>query len=357
MLTELLVGGAVWEWLYIQLGMYGVTAIYNGLLGALIGLTLWLTLGRTLLRMTTRHLIPVILISSAIYITTLVSARAIEIELEVAWIVDILFPLAGMVIGTLLVILFHKNKISISTWQSILLIAGWGLAYRIGQIVGSNIGTNLTTMFNNQALSNLINWSMEAGIAGLIGSLFTLGQYRNHWGQRFSWKPILAAALGFGLGNLLANIIVAPMEESTIIAALQKLIWGLMGGASLAFPLKDYKRYLALGLLGGIGMMLGQMASAGLEESMGQLRYAIIGIILGLSLGIGTKRISTALILSLIASMGFTLRNLLTGYYYSSNLSMTEPVKYAFLALAAGLVGFMIGAAWSFITPENQSAK
>ena len=360
--TELLVGGAVWEWLYSQLGMVGVTAIYNGLLGALIGLTLWLTLGRTLLRMTTRHLIPGILISSAIYITTLVGARAIEIKFGVDWIVAIMFPLAGMLIGTALVVLFHKNKISITTWQSIVLIAGWGLAYRIGQIAGSNVGTNLTTMFNNQALSDLINWSIEAGIAGLIGSLFTLGQYRNQLGQPFSWKPALSAALGFGLGNLLTNILVAPLEDSQIIASIQMLIWGLVGGASLAVPSKDYKHYLALGFLGGLGMMLGYLASIALGNPDG-LNRIITGVVLGAFLGFRIRRVSAALILALVAPMGYILRSTIMGYYYTSNLSMAESVGYTFLALTAGLMGTMIGSAWSFLNntiptiPEKQSAK
>jgi hypothetical protein len=298
----------------------------------------------------------VILISSAIYITSLVGARVIETEFETDWIVDLLFPVAGMLIGTLLLALFHKNKISISTWQSIIMIAGWGLAYRIGQIVGSNIGTNLTTMFNNQTFSNLINWSIEAGIAGLIGSLFTLGQYRNHLGQPNSWKPALIAALGFGLGNLFANIIVAPLEDSILIAALQMMIWGLVGGASLAVPSKNYKHYLMLGLLGGIGMALGRLAWAAFGE-LGAIRYTVTGLSLGLFLGIATKRVSAALILSLVASTGFLVRNVITNSYYGSDLSMAAPVEYTVLAVTAGLVGVIVGAAWSFLESEKQSAK
>jgi hypothetical protein len=355
-LTELLVGGAVWEWFYSQLGMYGVTTIYNGLLGALIGLSLWLTIGKTLLRMTTRHLAPVILISSAIYITTLVGARAIEIELEVAWIADILFPLAGMVIGTLLVVLFHKNKISISTWQSILLIAAWGLAYRIGQMVGSNIGWDSMKIFNNQAVSNLVGWSVESGIAGLLGGLFTIGQYRNYLGQPYSWKPILAAALGFGLGNLITNIIFAPLEESTLFSALDMLAWGMIGGASLAVPSKNYKDYLILGVLGGLGMALGYLASIALGNPDG-LNRIITGVVMGAFLGFRTRRLSAALILAVVSPMGYFLRSILNNYYYSSHLSMADSVAFPILALTAGLMGAIIGTAWSFLNSEKQATK
>jgi hypothetical protein len=73
-------------------------------------------------------------------------------------------------------------------------------------------------------------------------------------------------------------------------------------------------------------------------------------MILGLFIGIRTKRVSAAFVLALAATTGYLLRtSLLTEYYYPSNLSMAAPVEFTFLALTAGLMGAIIGLTWSFL--------
>jgi hypothetical protein len=198
----------------------------------------------------------------------------------------------------------------------------------------------------------MLSNATQASVAGLLGGIVLFSQISQGW--TINWKTVLGGFLGFGLGNLIANVVAASLEESTLFSALQMLIWGLIGGVLLAVPSKNYKHYLVLGCLGGIGMVLSELAWIALGEPKG---IPILGLVLGLFLGFGTKSASAALILSLVATVGFALRGTLTSYYYASNLSMAEPVKYIFLALTAGLAGAMIGAAWSFLSRAESTAS
>jgi hypothetical protein len=269
---------------------------------------------------------------------------------------QVMFPVFGLCIGALLAGVIRHRGVTLNRKQTLAIILGWGLAFLIGQLVQMNLFGGILEATNNERTTKLITLPLEAGFTGLIGTLFLENQLGIISNRRVNWKTVLAGFIGFGLGNLLANIIVAPMEETTIIGSLQMLIWGLVGGASLAVPSKNYKDYLILGVLGGLGMALGYLASIALGNPDG-INRIIIGLVMGAFLGFKTRRLSAALILAVVVPMGYFLRSILNNYYYSSNLSMADSVTFPIIALTAGLMGAIIGTAWSFLTPENQSAK
>ena len=103
-------------------------------------------------------------------------------------------------------------------------------------------------------------------------------------------------------------------------------------------------------------MIVGQLAWVALGEPDG-FRATILGATLGLSLGIGTKRPSGVLILSLMGTVAYMFRNSINDFYYASDLSMDPIVEYPILALSAGLLGLILGMAWSFLNSEEPTTS
>jgi len=199
---------------------------------------------------------------------------------------------------------------------------------------------------------NLIVLPVESGIAGLIGSLITTDQLRTSLNIRINWKTVLAGTLGLGLSNLFTNIIFSSYDDELLITLVQLAMWGFLGGAALAVPSKNYKRYLLLGLLAGIGMAFGELAWRIVGEPYG-FRFALIGAMFGLSLGIGIKRFSAAVVFLLIGTSAFIFRSSIQDIYFASGLSTSPPMVFTIFALSAGLIGLIIGMAWSFLNSEK----
>ena len=95
---------------------------------------------------------------------------------------------------------------------------------------------------------------MKKPLVGLIGSSITLYQLQSFQNFRVNWKTVGVATLGFALGNALLNTIYKSGYETKFG---QLFFWGLIGGACLAYPSKDLKRYLILGCCTGLGILSG----------------------------------------------------------------------------------------------------
>ena len=351
-IPEILLGGPVFDQIEENSNTYLAFLIYMSVFGALLGTSLWWILNKTAIKLSRSQVLSIIFTPSLIMTSLTWTAYYFWFVQELGdWIWTVMLTSFGLSIGMFLAILLRKSDPTFNRRQSLTVIFGWGIAFFLSQITQQNLFPSLAQLTSDSRMTYIIALPIEAGLAGLIGSMFLIGQLKVNRYFSVNWKTVLAGALGFGLGNLLTNILVASLEESTLFAALQMLVWGVIGGASLAVPSKNYKHYLALGFLGGIGMMLGYLASITLGNPSG-INKVITGMILGLSLGIGAKRVPAALILALVAPMGYILRSALMGYYYPSDLSMAEPVEYTFLALTAGLMGAMIASAWSFLNSD-----
>jgi hypothetical protein len=230
----------------------------------------------------------------------------------------------------------------------------WGSGFFLGEQLSGQLQEFFIRIFGDSFGWN-IAINVNIGFGGMVGGLAMLSNLEvgNH--IRINWKTVFASFLGFGLGNLLANTIAVSLESGpvnvseNIIASLQMLIWGLVGGASLAVPSRDFKRYLSLGVFGAIGMMLGQFLWNVIE-----IQFLLLGATLGLCLGISTKRISSAFILALAAILGFALRGMIMALYYPSNLNTIMLTNFM-LAFTAGLTGAVIGLAWSALSRTDSN--
>jgi hypothetical protein len=344
--TQALVGGMNYRWISEHSNFYIAEAIFNFSFGILIGVTfLWLLV--KLEAQLTRSLIRWFILAQALLVAILMAAaRLWSQRLGESWV--IMWTVYGVLSGFAVASILRRNDPSFTKGRFLLTVAGWMIAFPSGEILHWSLIDAVQGIKETQ-IANIIVFPIRTGIFGLIGSAFTIGQANMGRGHRTNYSTVLAGFLGFGLGNLLANTVTASMEESTFASALLFLIWGLIGGASLAVPSTNYKRYLTMGLLGGIGMMIGKFISTGLGDPNG-IDKIITAMILGLFIGIRTKRVSAAFVLALAATTGYLLRtSLLTEYYYPSNLSMAAPVEFTFLALTAGLMGAIIGLTWSFL--------
>jgi tetratricopeptide (TPR) repeat protein len=346
-ITEELFGEALFDWIFANSNLYIALVVYRFVCGALFGATIWWMLDKLGSKLSRSRGRLIILTQAILQPALMVPAQYWTIQGADGWVWTTMVTAYGLGTGILLVAILRKTALLFARSQYLLTVFGWAAAFFTGNYLNRRFALWEVLNLSNQ-ISYLAFISVEPGFAGLIGAIFMVGIFKANQGFPINWKTVLAGAVGFGLGNLLTNIIFASLEESTFASALQMLGWGMIGGACLAVPSKNYKQYLAMSLLGGLGMMLGHLASIALGNQDG-INRLITGMILGLFLGISTKRLSAALILALVAPMGYILRSALMGYYYPSDLSMAAPVELTFLALTASLMGAIIGLTWSFL--------
>ncbi len=294
-IPDLLLGGLIFEWIEENQNTYVALTTYMPVFGALLGTSLWWMLRCVAIKLTRYQILSIILISSVMATSHLIAFYVWNEHGIGDWVWPVWFAIFGLGIGSLITMLLRQAIPPFSAKQSLFTILGWGVAFLIGQLAAGSLPYSLEQFTENSRTVNLIVYTVEAGIAGLIGSLITIDQLKISPNIRINWKTVLAGTLGFGLGNLFANIIFASIEDELVFMLIHLAIWGLLGGATLAIPSKNYKRYLTSGLLGSIGMILGHLTWVALGEPDG-FRAIILGAILGLSLGIGTKRPSSMLI-------------------------------------------------------------
>jgi hypothetical protein len=271
------------------------------------------------------------------------------------WIWTVMIAVFGLAIGLLLTVILKQTTKIFNKNLSWFLIIGWAFAFLVGKLAKDNLFFAIEQITDNYRLINLTVIPIESAIAGLIGSLITLDQLKISPNNRINWKTVLAGPLGFGLGNLLTNLIFGSYDDSIIILA-QYSIWGLIGGTALAFPSRNYKRYLIFGLLGCIGMALGYLMWIVLGEPEG-FEAIFIGATLGLFLSIGLRSVPSTLILLVIGISAYTFRRNIIDIYYASDLSMEPAMEYTILALSAGLFGMILGVVWSYLNDEKPTSS
>lgn len=355
-IPEILIGGPFFTWIEENSNTYTAFAIYIPIFGVLLGFTLWWVLRKAGTTLTHPQILAII-ITPAIT-ATILSETAFYIYatiLQVEWVWTVMYTGIGLSIGILLSVIFRKNNPAFTRKQFLFTIFGWGFAFYTGQMTQQiYLSYNLGQIIYNERVTNVIAYSLEAGIAGLIGGFLMVGQLRIIPNLHINWKTVLAGALGFSLSNLLVNILFASSGDELNIRVIQFLIWGFLACASLAYPSKEYKRYLALGLLGSIGMAGGQWLWLALGET--DSSYSIIlGGLLGLFLGIYTKRISGVLILLLFSVIAYIMRYTFDAIYYNSSISQTPAFELTVLALTAGLLGSIIAMVLSLMRSEESS--
>jgi len=151
------------------------------------------------------------------------------------------------------------------------------------------------------------------------------------------------------------------------------ITWGLIGGAALAFSSKNYKHYLILGLLGGIGLYLGFQVDTLLEKpnyffssdilsalALLHLYPIFVGGFFGLLVGTSTKRISKTLLFMLWSIIAFTMLGIIETALYDFRIRWAlvqlfgiPAAKVIVYVLSAGIMGSIIGIIWSYLNSDE----
>ena len=127
-------------------------------------------------------------------------------------------------------------------------------------------------------------------------------------------------AVGFGVGGAIAILsMLAPIP-----LPLSVLIGGALGGASLGLALKDWRKVAILALLGALGLAVGVFATltvAALFSYSPLLLGALVGVVVGASLGAAFLDWRTVLGLAVAGAVGFGV-----GLLAGSSLRATFPI-------------------------------
>jgi hypothetical protein len=235
---------------------------------------------------------------------------------------------------------------------SFAIIIGWSLAYGVAALLGVNTGWALNykgVIGEELALWSQVPFALTFG--AFIGGWLTLALLKANSHRTVNWKTVLAGALGFSLGILVLIFIFSSGGSQGV----QGLVWGLIGGAALAFPSRNPMRYLTLGLAIGISTALVNS----LFGDNDVMFFLSCGALVGACLGLDTKRPSgvlTGLILGVIAfGLGFAISS--GPYMFSDSLSNQLGSNWAapLAFLSTGLLGAVLAAGWSYLKSSGKS--
>ncbi len=242
---------------------------------------------------------------------------------------------------------------------------GWGVAFFIGQQIGSQVSSALPQSIHDIYLRDVIGSIIEEATVGLVGSSITLYQLQSFQNFRVNWKTVGIAALGFALGNALLNTIYKSGYETKFG---QLFFWGLIGGACLAYPSKDLKRYLILGCCSGLGIYLGYQAHQFLNYSFYTATMSLtLGILLGIPFWIETKKPLNFPLLLVVTFLAFAFHLVLYRWvaYLIYYIGLEKIVRHIATrdiiksALSVSILGAALGATWTMLThkPHLQGEK
>ncbi|MFZ5910671.1 MAG: CHAT domain-containing protein [Chloroflexota bacterium] len=348
-IAEAALGGSTYTWFSNRLGEYAPFVIYMLVFGTTLGLVFWWWLRMAGIGLTMKRAawlvagFPVCVTS--LLTITLFTYHQIE---DGDWIWTVMFAVLGLALGALIASVLRQTEAAFNRKVFIAITVGWGLAFFLGQYTGSHLYDHLEKFTDNIRLVEIIAWSAEIAIAGLIGGMFMFSQLETRQGYRLNWKTVLSAALGVGLGNALTNLIFISYAEAPFG---QLFVWGLISGASLAVPSKDLKRYLLFGILGGVSLYLGYEVCVIYDIRLYLLMFSLFGLVLGAT----TKSLPRALIFSLFSIIAFAIRTELGAWIYRQLLALNlhlftdADLTIVRSALSACVLGAILGAAWSFL--------
>lgn len=338
----------------VSLGASCLTqAIYMSVFGALLGLAIFLLLRIAGIQSTRKQLLLLILgtaFSAAVLLTVALywSDRVLYFTVTLSpWIWQIMFAALGLCIAMILVNILRTHKPRFGIKNFLIIATGWTLAFLIGQYVQGALYESLNILAGER-FAKLTAFSIEAGIAGFLGTLITFIQVKEIVLFRKQWIKMAGVATAFSFGNLLVYIsFAAGLSFTTINRAIVSIAWGILIGLGFNIPERNYKKYLPLGLLGGLGMYLAQLLSL---QSIGGMRTLVFGLAFGLILSIGLKRVFFTISFSIFAGVSFVILNSATRIFY--DYVKIESMEFVLFPLCAVITGFFLGLAWSYLQAD-----
>ena len=326
-------------------------AIYMPIFGTLLGISSCWILKLAGIKLSRKQIAVTVAAMAVTMGITMVIAASWSIRAESSIGYMVMFPVFGLCVGAIFAAAIRQQDQTFGIKRVSISIVGWGLAFYLGQVCVQMYFYYAGAWLQNEWLTKLIFFSLESGLAGLMGTTVLFSQMFTNRKNNINWKTAAFALLGFGIGDLIINIISPSWEKSTTNNVLQVMISGLIGGAFLGIPSKNIRHYLIMGLLGAAGLGLGRIVWYTLGAPAG-FDSAFQGIFLGLLLGIYTGKIPSAFVLSLIVFIGFTIRFIITNFYYNAFYTDLPGLDLYVQVVTAGLIGIIIGSAWSFINRD-----
>lgn len=294
----------------------------------------------------------------------------------------ILFGLYGVVVN-----MVYKN--SVTTWNkqsSWILIIGWALGGGVALMAGNyfdlfrpvfciivalfsalamkwakaSIGSIAIVFIAwplawwagftlNDYLGNILK--IDIGAIGdtwaiLLGLLFTLGAQVEDVTKFL--RTAFWGALGFAIGNFITYL---PFWGNSLPSEFFFTIWGLVGGAILEVPSRNWRRILVVAITCGLGLLLGGLIAFRLlplvidltifsnsyPGGIGMLRQVCYGMGLGLAIGLLIYRPSA---IGMFMILG-------TGMYMTTRALNIEDIWMA--TIRGALIGLVLGFGYGFL--------
>ncbi|MGW8225660.1 MAG: hypothetical protein ACWGOY_08000, partial [Anaerolineales bacterium] len=313
----------------------GIVAI--PLTGLILGCVLWIGLRFSIPTLNKFHLAGLALGWAAGYSIVLLGGGAL-----------FLLPIAGFVGGLITATVIYRATHNLPIARFAIITFGWATSFFISRFVieGSVIGP--------------INLEVAIGkcAAGLLGSWVTLEAIKESPIYRPKWLLVISSMLGFIIGGMFSEIILmaAVSDENLSLSLLGIAIWGLLGGAALGISTRNFRRIAILAVAGTLGMLIGALFWMVVYESM--INYNLdnfhavsglptfLGLGIGLTLGISTKRIPSTLIL-IIA--GVTAFGVVTWVYIWVYNNLGGGQVFLGDILGGALIGSFMGLVWGYL--------
>jgi outer membrane protein assembly factor BamD (BamD/ComL family) len=359
LLAELVLGGKRFDWFAGLIGQTITFILLTSMLGALMGAACWWGLRKIYLKLNKWQDMGLFLSFAFAVAAPLTIAREVSSIITDEWIWTVSWSISGLLVGLTLSLYLRKVEPGFGMRQFWFTMLGWEVAFFIGQQVGRQVIPTLTKTMHNSYLRDLAGWTIEEGITGMIGVAITLYQLPLFQSIRVNWKTVGVAAVAFSLSNGVVNTIYKSGYEMKFG---QLFFWGLLGGAFLAYPSKDFKRYLVMGCFAGIGMYLGYQLYKALDYNFYLACMGLtLGVLVGVPIWLETKRPFNLLLFMLITLTAFAFRQVLyrwvTYLIYSVDLNkiITSITVRDILksAISASFLGITLGATCSMIANKT----
>jgi hypothetical protein len=163
---------------------------------------------------------------------------------------------------------------------------------------------------------------------------------------------VILGAVGFGVGGAIAGFSDALPLPVPIPVLL--LIVGAVGGASLGLALRDRRRAVALAVLGALGVILGVFTTlvfaSFFDYAAGPLG-ALVGVVIGASLGVAFLDWGRILALAAAGGVGFCV-----GFVVGDSLSIRLGGDL-FIVVAGIIGGASLGAALGYLERRRLVAE
>jgi len=169
---------------------------------------------------------------------------------------------------------------------------------------------------------------------------------------------VILGAVGFGIGGTIAPLLVVYLP-GIVAYLLGPLVGGAIAGGSLGLALQDFRRVVVLGVLGALGLTAGVIAGLSLGSffNYGWPTVAIVGAVVGASLGAAFRDWRTILAMAVAGAVGFVVGALLVDFIQSAIPIPRQVGETGNIAIIGIIGGASLGAALGYLEQRKLAAE